>query len=102
MPPRTFQIRFTTTALDDLAAIGAWAQGSSVEAADRLLAELRDAADSLGIMPARGRFAPEGVVLGAESRQIIRCGFRIVYTIEADEVWVHYFVHHAREPRVAD
>lgn len=57
---RRREARFARPAEEDLVAIAAWlAQEAGIEVAERVLRELRDAADRLAAHPGMGRSRPE-------------------------------------------
>jgi plasmid stabilization system protein ParE len=96
---RRYEVRISPTAADDLRGIRTWIAQRSPDAAEIVIRRLHAAAESLRTMPRRGRWAPEGDVDDAPTRQLVAAGYRMVYTIHEQTVKVHFFMHHARRPR---
>ena len=86
---RNFQVRWTLGAARDLEAIAAYVTNRSEERAAELRTGLVDAAESLGIHPARRRVVPELHDLGIDLwREVIVEHYRIIYRVQSRRVLI--------------
>lgn len=87
-------ISWSEPAVDNLAAIYAYiardAPGHAAHFVQRLIA----AAEPLRDLPRMGRVVPEG---DGRQREILFDPYRIIYRVEADEIYIVTVVHGARD-----
>lgn len=87
-------VRWTHRAQDDLRQIHDFIARDSARAAEALVERLLTAAERLASFPESGRIVPEFPGLGY--REIIVSGYRVLYRIEGDIVWIAAVVHGRR------
>jgi len=91
------QVIWSPAALDDVDAIAAYIARDSPYHAARFAQKLIDSTDRLTDWPRSGRVIPE---IGDENRREIIVGaYRIMYRVEADNVWITGVVHGSRDWR---
>ena len=91
------QVIWSPAALEDVDAIAEYISRDSPDQAALFVDRLIEKTDRLESFPLSGRVIPE---IGNEScREIIYGSYRIMYRIEADQVWITGIVHGARDWR---
>jgi len=84
-----FRVIWAEPAASDLAAIVGFIAQDSPLNARKVLARLRQKADSLASLPWRGRAVPELRDLGLDSlRELIAKPYRLIYRVDEDRVTV--------------
>ena len=83
------------SALDDIDSIAEYIAGDSAEVASLFVHRLMEATDRLQEFPLSGRIIPE--INDPDCREVIYGAYRIMYRVEADEVWITGVVHGARD-----
>jgi toxin ParE1/3/4 len=91
-------IRITHRAYDDIDGIVAYIAQDAPEAAKRWRISILDRIGMLSVFPLKHGLAPEAHALGVSIRQSILGAYRILYTVEGDEIIVHGVRHGARRP----
>lgn len=87
--PRRFTVVWTDVAHRDLEVIITYIAENDLNAAGRILREIRQKTESLGVLPERGRVVPELQTQGVLFyREIIHKPWRIIYRIESYSVFV--------------
>jgi plasmid stabilization system protein ParE len=81
-------------ALDDVASIAEYIGKDSQDQARLFTRRLLEGVERLREFPRSGRVIPE--IGDPQCREIIYGAYRIMYRIEADEVWITGVVHGAR------
>jgi toxin ParE1/3/4 len=88
-------VRWTETATQDLAEAAAFIGRDSRFYAAALVRETRAAAQSLRTFAERGRVVPE--IDAPDIRELFIRGYRLLYQVTADRVFILAFVHGARD-----
>ena len=89
---------FHPEALQDLDQIWEFIRGDNLAAADRLIAEILDAIDTLVSFPDRGHKRPD--LTSRPLRFTVVRGYLIAYAPEEKPLWVVAVMHGRRNPRV--
>ena len=89
------QVIWSPSALDDVDAIAEYIARDSVDQAALFAQRLLDATERLGDFPRSGRVIPE--IGDPACREILVGAYRILYRVEADDVWITGVVHGARD-----
>lgn len=89
---------FHPEALQDLDQIWEFIRGDNLDAADRLIAEILDAIDTLVSFPDRGHKRPD--LTSRPLRFTVVRGYLIAYAPEEKPLWVVAVMHGRRNPRV--
>lgn len=92
--PDPMQVRWTEPAAQDLERISEYIQKDRPDAAERIAKSLFDAANSLGIFPARGRV---GRVSGTRELIVSGMPYIIVYRITDSGTHILRIYHAARD-----
>lgn len=89
------RVAWTQAAWDDLEATAGYIAKDSPRYASAFVREVRDAARTLARFADRGRVVPE---LGQpEFRELLVRSYRLIYTVDADAVFILGFIHGARD-----
>jgi len=91
------KVVWSPSALADMEAIADYVARDSADQAALLVARLQEATDRLMDFPQSGRIIPE--LADASCREIIVGSYRVMYRLEADQVWITGVVHGARDWR---
>ncbi len=89
------QVIWSPSALEDVDSIAQYIARDSVDQAALFATRLLDATDRLGGFPESGRVIPE--ISDSACREIFVGSYRIMYRIEAGDVWITGVVHGARD-----
>lgn len=86
---KTYKIKWTTNAKDDLLAIVTYVKRESPSKAREIYLSIREKADSSNFFPLKGRIVPElqseGITL---FREVIASSWRVIYKIGNDTVYI--------------
>ena len=86
---KTYKVRWTSNAKEDLLNIVDYIKQDSVENARKVYAQIREKAHSGNLFPLRGRVVPElqkeGITI---YRELITQPWRVMYKIENDTVYI--------------
>ena len=96
---KQFTVALTDGAVQDLTAIDEWVSSSKgPHPAERLVDALLDRIDALARLPNRGSALPEfhGLVY-PDYRQVVCRGYRIIYRIDRETVYVLAVIHQRRD-----
>lgn len=94
------KIIWTETALDELAAIGAYIALDKPEAAKRLVQRAFIRVDQLALFPLSGGKPPE--LNGTPYRVLVIRPLKLFYRVEADKIYIVYVMRGERKLRVDD
>lgn len=89
MPQKTFELRWSQAAANDLERIVSFIAYDSPVNARSVLVRLQSLASRLASNPNRGRFVPEVAELGTRRwRELVANPYRLVYRVEGRKVYV--------------
>jgi len=91
------QVIWAPSALRDIDLIAEYIARDSPEQASLFVTRLIETTDRLGEFPLSGRVIPE--IRRSACRETFCGGYRIMYRIEGDEVWITGIVHGAQKHR---
>jgi len=89
------KVIWAPSALKDIAGVADYIADDSPEMAALFVRRLVEAAERLQDFPRSGRVIPE--IGHSDCREVIYGAYRIMYRLEADEVWITGVVHGARD-----
>lgn len=88
-------VRWTEVAARQLERAAAYIEADSPAYAAAFVHKIREAAQTLGQFPSRGRFVPE--FEGQSIRELIVRPYRLVYTVDDEAVSILALIHGARD-----
>jgi plasmid stabilization system protein ParE len=98
-----YSVRYSSKARTELREAYAYiAADQSVERAAQWLAGIEGAIDSLADLPLRCALSPESREFGAELRQIVVGGYRIIFRVANAEVRIMHVRHGRRDRATQD
>ena len=95
-------VQITRRAFDEIDESAAHIALDSPDAARRWRDRILDDIESLQNFPLRHGLAPEAEVVGVELHQMMHGPYRVLYTVNANEVTVHGIRHGARRPMLPE
>lgn len=90
------RIEMSRRALNDLDEIAEYIRQNSPDRADRFCESIVEAIHGLERFPDRCQRASEGIVGGAQLRQLVHARYRVLFSVEGRIVRVHGVRHSAR------